>query len=166
MRRWPIRAGGGDGIRPRMTETLRFCGVVLHTNPSTHTFLRMTAPKTTRQMHPGCRLTADGKVDGRTKEAALMRRVRAGLIAHVGGRPSASQSVLIDRAVSLSLQLARLDIDLAAGMPIDQERFLAWSNSLSRIMTRLGPAKKPPVPSLADISERIVRNRGAAEAAA
>jgi hypothetical protein len=102
--------------------------------------------ETTRQILPGCRLTTDGKVDGRTKEAALMRRIRGELTAHVG-TPTATQRQLIERAATISLMLTRLDTDLAAGVPIDEERYLAWSNSLSRIMARLGPPAPPPVPS-------------------
>jgi hypothetical protein len=42
---------------------------------------------------PYCRPLALAKLDGRTKEAALMRRVRAELTAHVGGTPSFPQRV-------------------------------------------------------------------------
>jgi hypothetical protein len=100
--------------------------------------------KNGRQIPPGCRLTTAGKIDGRTKEAVLLRRVRRDLTAHVGGNPTATQRALIERAATISLQLARLDTDLAAGTPIDEERYLSWSNSLARILARLGPAAALP----------------------
>jgi hypothetical protein len=42
------------------------------------------------------------KVDGRSTLGKLMRQVRADLIRHVGGRPSATQTMLIERAVTLT----------------------------------------------------------------
>jgi hypothetical protein len=39
-------------------------------------------------------------VDGRLAEAKLMASVRAELTQHLGGKPSATQRILIDRAVS------------------------------------------------------------------
>ena len=123
-------------------------------------------PETIRRLLPGCRLTTAGSIDGRTKEAALLRRVRADLTAHVGGGPTASQAVLIERAAVLSLQLARLDISLAAGAPVDEERYLAWSNSLGRVIARLGPPRKPPLPSLAEHLARREREAAARGGAA
>jgi hypothetical protein len=95
------------------------------------------------------------KLDGRSREAALVRRTRGDLIAHVGGKPSATQSALIDRAVMLTLHIALLDEKtLKAGGTMtehDSRQYLAWSNSLSRALRDLGlrgAPEKPP--SLAD----------------
>jgi hypothetical protein len=101
--------------------------------------------KTMAQISAGCGL------DGRTHAGRLARDTRRALTAHVGGAPSVAQIVLIDRAVMLTLRLAQLDADMAAGCAVDDERHLAYSNSLSRIMTRLGLKSAPvPPPSLAE----------------
>ena len=71
----------------------------------------------------------------------------------------------MERAATISLRLARLDTDLAAGEPIDEERYLAWSNSLSRIMQRLGPAAQPPAPDYAAMLRAYAARRDGPEAA-
>ena len=45
------------------------------------------------------------KLDGRTREARLMRDTRAALTRHVGGSPSATQRMLVERAATLSLHV-------------------------------------------------------------
>ena len=79
-------------------------------------------------------------LDQRTREARLMRETRAELIAHVGGKPSATQTVLIERAVALTLQLAMMDAKQGRGglTEYDTRTYLAWSNSLVRTMKALG----------------------------
>jgi hypothetical protein len=54
---------------------------------------------------PYSRPLALAKLDGRTREAALVRRVRAELTAHVGGNPTFPQRMLIDRAAVLALRM-------------------------------------------------------------
>lgn len=81
------------------------------------------------------------KLDGRTREGRLMRDVRAELTAHVGGKPSATQKALIERAVWLSLHIAQLDAKAAAGRAMtehDSRTYLAWSNSLTRTLREIG----------------------------
>ena len=85
------------------------------------------------------------KVDGRTEHAAVMRRVRAELTAHVGGHPTAIQRALIERIVWLSLKLAMLDKKLATGKDfteVDSNTYLAWNNSLVRTLARLNDMSK------------------------
>lgn len=94
------------------------------------------------------------KCDGRTREGRLARQARADLTAHVGGRPSAVQRVLIDRAVQLTLHVARLDIRLAERGEMSEHaarEYLAWSNTLTRTLRELGlrPAAER-APSLAE----------------
>ncbi len=69
-----------------------------------------------------------------------MRGVRAELTAHLGGRPSATQRVLIDRAAMLTLQIAMMDARQAScGLsPRDSREYLAWTNTLTRLMRQLG----------------------------
>lgn len=80
------------------------------------------------------------KISGRTREGRIVRGVRADLTAHVGGRPSATQRVLIDRAAMLTLQIAMLDAKQAGGgmTAHDSREYLAWTNTLTRLMRQLG----------------------------
>lgn len=101
------------------------------------------------------------KLDGRTREARLMRSVREDLINHIGGKPTVTQSALIERAAMLTLHISLMDEKALASMgaPLserDSREYLAWSNALVKIMHSLGvePAKqsdKPKGPSLSDI---------------
>jgi hypothetical protein len=70
-----------------------------------------------------------------------MRRVKRELTAHIGGNPNAAQSMLIERCAWLSLRIALLDKKLASGRDftqIDSNVYLAWANSLSRMLVKLG----------------------------
>jgi len=80
-------------------------------------------------------------VDGRRREAKLMVQCRAELTAHVGGAPSATQRAMIEQAAQLSLRLALMDQHFAETVEMtehDSRCYLAWSNSLTRLMARLG----------------------------
>ena len=86
------------------------------------------------------------KLDGRTREARLMRGTRAALIAHVGGRPSVVQQTLIERACQLQIRIAMMDRAFADGggqTEHDSRTYLAWSNSLTRTLRELGIAAAP-----------------------
>ena len=99
-----------------------------------------THVKTLRQIVPYSRPHRLAKLDGRTREAALMRDTRARLIAHVGGSPSAVELALIERAAQLTLKVAQLDAKLDANAMSDHDHrhYLAWSNSLTRTLEKLG----------------------------
>ncbi|CEF48881.1 unnamed protein product [uncultured bacterium] len=88
-----------------------------------------------------------------------MRRVRAELTEDVGGRPTAIQRALIERAVWLSLRLAQLDRKIAGGKnftEIDSNTYLAWNNSYCRTVARLGIVKRNGSrPSHADILDEM-----------
>jgi hypothetical protein len=69
------------------------------------------------------------------------------MVAHVGGKPSATQKALIERAAMLTLHLARMDMRaMEAGDLSDHasRQYLAWSNTLSRTLTQLGLEAAPP----------------------
>jgi hypothetical protein len=89
-------------------------------------------------------------VTTRTIEGRLIRDVRADLMKHVGGTPSATQRALIERAVMLTVQLSRMDAKaLREGAMSDHasREYLAWSNTL----TALGLAgPKPKARTLAE----------------
>jgi len=81
------------------------------------------------------------KIDGRTKEARLIRETRAELTAHVGGKPSATQRQLIERVCQLTLRVCAMDrkfADAGAHTLHDTNQYLAWSNSLGRALRDLG----------------------------
>jgi hypothetical protein len=82
-------------------------------------------------------------VDGRLAEAKLMARVRAGLTQHLGGKPTAPQRILIDRAAALSLRLHLMDRESARSGEMSERngrQYLAWSNSLTRVLRQIGLA--------------------------
>ena len=102
------------------------------------------------KIRPYSRPDAFAKIDGRTWQAKLVRETRADLLAHVGSNPSATQRALIDRCAWLTLHIAQIDRRTADGKamtPHDAATYLAWSNSLSRTLTRIGlksAASAPP----------------------
>lgn len=81
------------------------------------------------------------RLDGRTREGRLLRRVRSDLTAHVGGKPSAPQRMLIERAATLALHVGTLDrkvLESGVMTEHDSRVYLAWSNSLTRTLRELG----------------------------
>jgi hypothetical protein len=96
---------------------------------------------TTSAIGPYCRPHALAKLDGRTREAALMRRVLADLTRHVGGAPTVVQRMLIERAAVLTLRLAQLDRKILADHALtihDNNHAIAWQNALTRALVALG----------------------------
>lgn len=109
-----------------------------------------TAP----QIYPYSRLGALARLDQRTKEARLLRETRAELLAHVGGKPSATQRALIEQLVQIRLRLAVMDRKFAetgAQTDHDSRTYLAWANSHARLLRQLGlQGPKEPPPGLAE----------------
>ena len=92
-----------------------------------------------------------------------MREWREELTLHVGGKPTATQKMLIERACRLHLRLTLLDRDTLteAGMSEKHAReYCAWANALTRILAALGPPASgaPPAPTL----NRYLAERSAA----
>jgi len=89
------------------------------------------------------------KLDGRTREASLMRRVSEDLIRHLGS-PSAVQRQLIERAAMLTVHIELFDRRAIANGGLDQgdaREYLDLNNSLVRILRQLGlkgADAKPP----------------------
>jgi hypothetical protein len=71
----------------------------------------ITAPM--RKIGPHSRPDKLQIVDGRLAEGKLMARMREELTAHLGGKPSATQRILIDRIAALSLRLHLMDRESA-----------------------------------------------------
>lgn len=93
------------------------------------------------------------KLDGRTREARLLRDFRADLVRHVGGKPSATQAALITQACQLQLRIALMD-RATAGEAVPSFRngreYLAWANALARLLRQLGKGVSATGPTLAD----------------
>ena len=101
--------------------------------------------------------------DKRTSEARNYAEAVERLTAHLGGKVSATQAFLIERAAMLSIHMVRMDRRAFADGAMseaDQRCYLAWSNSLTRTMAQLGlqGAKAQPK-TLADIAAEIARQR-------
>lgn len=91
------------------------------------------------------------EIDGRTKEARLIRNFSARLLAIAGGRPSDFQRELIEQAVQIKLRLAMLDRSLArTGSQTRRERetYASMAARLHAILRDLGdkPAAAPSKP--------------------
>ena len=97
--------------------------------------------------------------DGRTKEARLLKQVRQELTRHLGGKLTAPQRALVERAAYLQLRRAVLDQHMIDGTfsDFDSKQYLAFANSLRRALSSLGldasAAEKPP--SLDDIRREL-----------
>jgi hypothetical protein len=77
----------------------------------------------------------------RTREGELYRRVVRQLVAHVGGRPSATEEYMIGQIAWLQVHLAHLnEAALKKGVLSNhaQREYLAWSNAYVRALARLG----------------------------
>ena len=110
--------------------------------------------------------------DGRTREARLLRAIRAELTEHVGGHPSATQRIAIERAAALTLHVARMDeaAAVAGGMSDHARReYLAADSSLRRMLQLLGTqGKAQRSPTIHDLlaSDRARGNGAEARPAA
>jgi hypothetical protein len=97
-------------------------------------------------------------LDGRTREAALKRRVSENLLRHLG-EASAVQRQLVDRAAMLTVHIELFDRRALASGGLDQgdaREYLDLNNSLVRILRQLGlKGAAPKVTSLAE----LIRNR-------
>src|SRR4249920_2497374 len=103
-----------------------------------------------RKIGPHSRPDKLAIVDGRLAEGKLMARVRAELTQHLGGKPSATQKILIDRAAALSLRIHLMDRESARSREMSERngrQYLAWHNSLTRLLRQIGmtPASARPL---------------------
>lgn len=99
---------------------------------------------------------------GRSKEARLFRIIRRELIDHIGGNPSAAERHLIDRCAMLQVHLAKQDERLLNGADITQNysnQYLAWANSVSRMLQAIGLKAPSAKEMTAADSVRILREQ-------
>jgi hypothetical protein len=104
-------------------------------------------------------------MDGRSKEARLVRHLTAELVAHCGGNPSVTQREIIERIGQIKLRIAVMDrafTEAGTMTPHDAAHYYAAANTLTRLLARLGLQGAPtPTPTLAD----YLASRDAASAA-
>ena len=79
-----------------------------------------------------------GDVDGRSEVARRWRDIYSDLIAHLGGKPSATEDQIAKRCASLAVWCERADSTLAAGGDLDIAAYTTASNSLRRLVGDLG----------------------------
>jgi hypothetical protein len=82
-----------------------------------------------------------GAIDNRSREGRFLAAARHRLIEHLGGNPSTTQLVLIDRIAWLMLHCFQLDQRIASGADWgenDRKCYLAFSNSLVRSLREIG----------------------------
>ena len=111
--------------------------------------------KSTSRIGPYSRPHMLGKLDGRTREARLLKAAIDALTEHVGGNPSATQARQIARAARLELHMAMMDArsDQNGGVMSDRDcrQYLAWNNSFRLILRDLGLERHdPPALTLAE----------------
>jgi hypothetical protein len=97
---------------------------------------------TTPRIRLSYRPVALAKLDQRTKEARLMRETRAALVAHVGGKPSAVQAAMIERACQLTLRIVAMDRKFAEDRCADRSR----QPHVSRVVEHSDPHAPPARP--------------------
>ena len=100
-------------------------------------------------VRPHSRPDTLAKIDGRTREARLLKACIRELTAHVGGKPSAVQSAVIGQLAQLRLRIEvmgrRMAEDGNGEMTLhDQKAYLAWHNSYTRGLHRLGVKAAAP----------------------
>jgi hypothetical protein len=104
----------------------------------------------------------------RDEVGEFIANTRADLIKQIGGAPSPAQRMLIERAVMLSVPVARFDARLLAGEEISEHavrQHLAWSNSLTRTLKLLGIKAAPkPARTVFDIDWSTARREREAAA--
>jgi hypothetical protein len=129
------------------------------------------------QFGPNSRATARGAVgliSGRSTEGRFLRSVERDLLEHLVRPPTAAEQLLITRAARLALHLEQMDMEASESGGLSAKavaRYVAGSNALSRLLTRLGVGVRAKGrharsdtsigPSLADFVEAHDRARAA-----
>lgn len=118
--------------------------------------MKKTTPSTKRprSRRDPARLPFRWAMKSATREGEMYRRVVRDLRDQVGGQPSAAEELMIGRIAWLQVHLAHIDErTLRDGelSPNATREYLAWANSLSRMLQALGLAEKPkPAKTLAE----------------
>jgi hypothetical protein len=110
--------------------------------------------------------TTLANLDKRSRYGRLIRQVRQDLTDHIGGNPTPVQRMLIERASMLQLRVAMLDRKIIDGeilTVMDNNQYLAWSNSLVRTLAQLGLDATTTPPTLSDVLRDIAARRAQPE---
>jgi hypothetical protein len=85
-------------------------------------------------------LTALNNLDGRTKEARILKSMRRELSNLLGHKPNAGELAMIERIAWLQLRISVLDRRLLDGKfsEFDASVYNAHTNSLARLLVKLG----------------------------
>lgn len=100
---------------------------------------------------------------GNTREGELYRRICRQLREHVGGKPSHAQELLIARIAWLQVHMAHIDeraLKDGGLSPHGTREYLAWSNSMAKMLARLG--FQPTVAKPKTVTEILAELRQAA----
>ena len=121
-------------------------------------------PRLARHLGPYSRRLQRGAVgdhiDGRSILGRFVRDLESQLVEHIGGRPSVTQRMVIERLIKTRVQLDLLDERLLTGnwTAHDQRSHGALLNSLRLCCRESGlTATKAPVPGLADLISDLNR---------
>jgi hypothetical protein len=99
-------------------------------------------------------VAAPVRLHGNSAPRRAAAKLRTDLIAHCGNRPSATQLAIIEQAAELKVRLAVMDqefIRTGRRSAHASRDYLAWSNSLVRLLRQLGThGEAEKAPSLAD----------------
>jgi len=101
---------------------------------------KQSAPKQ-RKIGPYSRPDRWAIHDGRRSEGKLLRQVREELTKHVGGSPSITQRLLIERTAWMVLHVSMLDSRALREGGFSEhatKEYLAWSNTIRRSLIALG----------------------------
>src|SRR4051794_33140672 len=98
----------------------------------------------TKQLSPSCRVPVMYRLDLRTVEGRTISAIRARLVEYVGGNPNPKQILLIERVAWISLRIALKEQKLMAHgedalTTHDNNYYLAWSNTLNKLLKQLHP---------------------------
>jgi hypothetical protein len=105
-------------------------------------------------------------VDGRSAEGRFIRDLENQLVEHVGGAPSITQRLLIERIIKIRLQLDGLDEKLSAGdwTPHDSRTYGGLLNALRLTARELG--LKPAAAKLPSLQDYLAAKAASAAEAA
>jgi hypothetical protein len=97
-----------------------------------------------------------GRLDRRTHPGKLARDLGAELIEHIGGSPTVTQRLLIERTIKMNLQLDALDAKLERGQwtANDQRTYGAMNNAVRlalRELEGMRPKKRARGPSVGEL---------------
>jgi hypothetical protein len=99
-------------------------------------------------------------IDGNTAEGNFARQLEVELIAHVGGLPTITQRLLIDRTVSIMLKIERFEAKIDSGeWTAHDSRTYGGLNNALRLMLRALDAGRPPKARAPSLAEVIARDR-------